>query len=413
MFELVKKIVNSFQIGGQRKAAFQELMLTSGIHGVSNWQPADRKTLIEEGYAGNVIARWCVDRIAAAVSSTPVELRWGNSNTEVQPSHHLARLLREPNPMQSWSQLIEEAVIQLMTTGDVYFERIIGPSGRVVEIHAYTPDAAKYETDVNGSVVALTVRRGNRERTFPIDPVSRKSDILHVRLYNPLNPLFGLSPIRTAAIQIDQMNEANKWNYGILNKGVVLRGVLKVNSFIDDQMAEEYRSRFERAYSADRELKVAVFGEGVDYEQLDSSLQDLLVRDHISETARFICAAFGVPAYLLGLRDGSTFSNVSEARAMFYDNTVIPTTNNLYDQLSRWISQTTNRPVVYAPQWSQVPVIAERQRDVWAQMDKITFLSINEKRELAGLPPVDGGDVVVQPPNMIPVGEVVKPENNA
>ena len=401
MFEFLKQF---FSTRNEEKSSGFLATMLDDVSGI--WTPKnDKRTLIKEGFIGNVVVYWCIIRIANAISAVPHELR-GRGGQIVSESHPISKVLRTPAQNTDLPQFIEQLVIQLLTTGDAYVQRILNDSGKLLELNVLDPDSARYIPNQMGGFSAIELQFGASRVHFPISD-NGESDLLHIKLPNPANWQFGLSPIRVAGLLIDQMNEAVKWNYGILNSGVVLRGVLKVDSILSEGDADRYRDAFARAYAADKQLKIAVFGKGVEYQQLtDSSLQNLLVDEQIERLARYICLAFGVPAYLLGLKDGATFSNVTEARQFFYDNTVIPLTERIFSALSVWLSQLTANRIEIVPLWQQVPVLAERQRQTWEKLDAISFLSLNEKRELAGFQPFDGGDFVAQPPNLVPVGEV-------
>jgi hypothetical protein len=59
-----------------------------------------------------------------------------------------------------------------------------------------------------------------------------------------------------------------------------------------------------------------------------------------------------------------------------------------------------------------IPAIAEKRKVMWDMADKATDLTINERRELKGFPPLPGGDVLLVSANQITLANVVEPDND-
>lgn len=74
------------------------------------------KTYASEGYEQNPIVYACITRIAEACSSVKLEVHRmdANGNTTVLTNHKLLKLLKRPNPTQSWTDFIQEMVSELL-----------------------------------------------------------------------------------------------------------------------------------------------------------------------------------------------------------------------------------------------------------------------------------------------------------
>jgi hypothetical protein len=65
------------------------------------------------------------------------------------------------------------------------------------------------------------------------------------------------------------------------------------------------------------------------------------------------------------------------------------------------------------PDVDTIPAIAEKRLKMWEMANASTDLTINERRELKGYGPIDGGDVVLVASSQIPLSEAAMPPDPA
>jgi len=75
--------------------------------------------LADQGYVKNVIGYASIRMIATQASAVPLILKDGD---ELVEDHKLLRLLKRPNPMQSFSEFFEEAYSYILMNGNAYIE---------------------------------------------------------------------------------------------------------------------------------------------------------------------------------------------------------------------------------------------------------------------------------------------------
>ncbi len=73
--------------------------------------------------------------------------------------------------------------------------------------------------------------------------------ILHMRLFNPANDHYGLSPIEAAATAIDLHNQASRWNKALLDNAARPSGALVYTSR-DGQLSPEQFARLKSELEA-------------------------------------------------------------------------------------------------------------------------------------------------------------------
>jgi hypothetical protein len=142
---------------------------------------------------------------------------------------------------------------------------------------------------------------------------------------------------------------------------------------------------------------------GMKWQQMGMSPQQMSVIETKFSAARDISLALGVPPILLNIPGDSTYANFREARLSFYEDTVIPMAQEITEQLNKWLIEVYGEDFHYELDLEKVPAIAEKRHELWSMADKSQDLTINERREMKGYGPIPGGDILLQPSNLIPV----------
>ncbi|MBL7685223.1 MAG: phage portal protein, partial [Deltaproteobacteria bacterium] len=168
-----------------------------------------------EGYVKNVVALYVINTISLAVSNIPFFIRVGGQ--EVETSHPISKLIRRPNPGQTYKTLIREIIMNRMISGNCYLEALQLSNGSLRELYSLRPDRVRILTNSKEVPTGYEYRIGDKTISFPIDPLTRVSDLLHMKEPNPLDDCYGLSPIRAASFGISHHNSSSQWNVKLLD----------------------------------------------------------------------------------------------------------------------------------------------------------------------------------------------------
>lgn len=372
------------------------------------WTPRDYKSFAEEAYVRNVIAYQAINKIAEAVSS----VHWVayRGETEITDSPALD-LISNPNPMQTGREFIEAKIGYLMISGNAYDERIM-VSNQPREIYTHRPDRIKIVPGANGTPKAYIYEVASSRVTWQVDEAGN-SDIRHMRLFNPLNDWYGQAPVEAAAYAIDQHNEAMKWVQALLQNSARPSGALvsKGDSLTDEQY-NRLKAQMEMQYQGGANAGRPMLLEGgLDWKEMGLSPTDMGIIEAKNSAARDISLAFGVPPQLLGIPGDNTYSNYSEARLSFWEDTIIPLVDRLADEFTAFIGEPYG--VEIRADMDQIPAIVDKRRSLWEMLNTSTVLTINEKREAMGYDPVDGGDQVLIPMGQIGLGDAALSNQDA
>jgi HK97 family phage portal protein len=357
------------------------------------WSPRDYKSFADEGYNKNVVAYQAINRICEAVGS----VKWTawRGETELSDSP-LLDLLKRPNPMQSGQEYIHAVVGFLLISGNKYEERVI-VGGQPRELYALRPDRMKIIPQTNGIPAAYVYEQNSRKVRWDVDPVTLQCDVMHSKLFNPINDWYGMAPIEAGAFAIDQHNESMKWMQSLLQNSARPSGALVTKddqSLSDDnyiRLKAQIEEQYQGATNAGRPM---LLEGGLSWQAMGLSPTDMGIIEAKYSSARDVCLAFGVPPQLLGIPGDNTYSNYAEARLAFWEDTVIPLVDRLCADWNRWLGPLFGDIEIRADM-DQIPAIADKRMTLWDMADKSTDLTINERRELKGFEPIEGGDVLL------------------
>jgi phage portal protein BeeE len=93
---------------------------------------------------------------------------------------------------------------------------------------------------------------------------------------------------------------------------------------------------------------------------------------------------------LLGLPGDNTYANYSEAHRAFYRLTVLPLVAKTLAAMSGWLPGFYGAGFQLKVDEDNVPALAEEREALWRRISDAGFLSDGEKRQLLGLPKVQG-----------------------
>jgi len=357
------------------------------IYGVGRpvWTSYEFEALAREGFSRNPVVHRCVKLVAEAAASVPWILRDGAMEPE---RHPLLDLVRRPNPREDGGSFLESLFGHLLVAGNAYAEAVcVGGVPR--ELYVLRPDRmrvvpgsdgwpAAYDYTVGGRTVRLA-----REGGCPVDPV------LHLRLFNPVDDHYGLSPMQAAAGAVDIHNAASAWNKALLDNAarpsgaLVYRGPDGIGQ--TDAQFERLKSELEQQFQGHENAgRPLLLDGGLEWRPLSLSPKDMDFVEAKAAAAREIALAFGVPPMLLGLPGDNTYANFAEANRSFWRQTVIPLAQRAAASFAHWLGPAFGRDLHFEIDLDRIDALACEREALWRRVSAADFLSDDEKREAVG-----------------------------
>jgi len=389
----------------ETKASKQPLIYPVIGNGGVNWLNDNSQTYITTGYAGNPVIYSIIKLITDKLSSVPFylyEVKNGqklksykslalNGNfistkslvtkeqslKEVE-NHPILNLLENPNPEQSFSDFLKNAIGYKLITGNSYIfgskpefgsnkDKIVAlsvlPSQLINIIGNQTVDYY----NVSGSNVRL-----------------EKDSVLHLKYWNPdWNSglqLYGQSPLKAGLKVLDLNNTAYKSQTEIIaNKGAY--GMLSdISGTASPEQLAELKNRFQNASANE----IMIVASQLEWTQFGVPSNELQILQQMDLNLRDLCNLYGVPSLLLGNSNDKTYSNFEQAEKSLIYNVIVPELTALKDSLNKWLlpayMKADNKQYYIDFDITVLPQLAADMSEVIAQLDKMWWVTGNEKR---------------------------------
>ena len=383
------------------------------VNASSHYRRDNYDAYADEGYRKNAIVYRCINEIATGAACVPFKLFQGDDELD---QHPLLSLLRRPNPTQAGVEYFQAVYSYLLLSGNNYAIRS-DVSGEVRELYLLRPDRVRVKPSKTATPEAYQYVIGGKVlKTYDADPVTGASEVKHMKLYNPLDDYYGLSPLMAAATDIDNHNAINTHNISLLRNGARPSGAIVFKPASDrglpiqltdgqrQQLKDDLNVKYTGAANAGRPLLL----EGdFDWREMGLSPKDMDFLQQRNMAAKDIALCFGVPSQLIGIPDAQTYANVQEARLALYEETIMPLARRVESDLNEWLSPMYGEDIRIEYDFEAVPAMTERRRRVYENVTAAVregIISRNEARERLGLEPIDGGDDVYIAANLFPLG---------
>jgi HK97 family phage portal protein len=422
LFNNIKNIFSKSLTTIQQKVS-KTLVFNTAL-GTAHWSNKDYHNFAKETYMKNVISFRCIFYIASNIA----QVKWGlfktvgNKREEIT-NDPINKILKRANPQESFVYLIQKAVSYLLIAGNSFFERVGATTGINKgiprELYIIRPDRMKINTNKDtGQLESYeygNTGMGSLGIKFSIDPITLKSDILHVKMFHPLDDYFGMSITEPTAREIDSSNEAIEWQKKMFENEGRPGMIINVAGFLSDEQWNRLEKQLKDNHGGFENAGKNLIIEGESASNASPYSWSPKEMDWIEsnrELARRICLGYGVPPMLLGIPGDNTYSNLKEARIAFWEETVIYYLDLLAGELNNWFYENDDKFIAY--DLSQIPAMAYKHEMIWSRIKDATFLTINEKREAAGYEkyPDPAADMLFAAFGQVPLEQMTIDNNN-
>lgn len=393
------------------------------------WTKRDYANFAKEAYMVNSIAFRCILEIAESVASVAWKQfkRVGKDESEITEDQ--PEILERANPEESFSFFMKKLTAFLALCGNSYAERIIlegGPNkGTLKELYALRPDRMQVLIHQSGMIAGqfkgYRHTLNGQHTDFEIDESTGQCDVLHFRTFHPQDDFYGLANTEPGAREIDTSNEATSYNKNLLQNqgrpGMIISIILDPDrgfTELSDKQFEllEKQLNDEEKFSGLNVGKSLILqgAKGTKAEPYGFSPRDLDYIEGGRELARRICSVYRVPPQLIGIPGETKYKNYQEARLSFWEDTIFSYLEYFKGEFNNWMypigSEFFIKPIL-----DNVPALAPRRQIYWDRAQNSDFLTVNEKREMTGKQPIDGGDVILIPLTVVPLGSETPSED--
>jgi len=355
------------------------------------WMERDYVQFAQEAYVKNVIAHRAISMVASAAASIPHILYFKNrSGTRELLTHPVLNLLKRPNPSQSVNDFFGALYQYKMISGNAYMHAVFPTGEPPRELYLLRPDRVQVIAGKGATPAAYRYTVDEKAMDFPVDKLSGRSRVLHLKNFHPTNDWYGLSPIEAAAYSIDQHNQSSHWNQALMQNGARPSGALVVRGeqgggVLSEDQYNRIKMQIDEQFSGPANAGRPLLLEGgLEWKEMSLSPKDMDFIQSKNSSARDIALAFGVPPQLLGIPGDNTYSNLQEARVSFWEQTVLPLAANTMDALNHWLLPLFGDGLELAINTDEILPLAIRNQAIWDRVEKASFLTEDEKRAAVG-----------------------------
>lgn len=354
----------------------------------------------KQGYMKNPIAFRAINIIAhttSAIKLCPMKCE-NLEHFNISKNHALNHLIHKPNPFISGVDFIEKIVYNLLISGNSFILKIHGLNNKPCELYILNHGQIELIKDKdNNHVIAYRYKEnGKKYKDYVIDRVTGKSDILHLKNFNPLDDLYGLSPFEAAAANIDQHNTTSLWNRSLMENGARPSSAVFFKTHADcKDLTQEQRNSFNEQLKSlhtgpTNSGKVILLEGGMEWKDLSMRPNELDFPGSDRLNVKHIANAFGVPIQMLNEAEGSSYNNYIEAKRALYENTVLPLLNKIISNVfNHWLCPLFGKEYYVNYKEEDIPALSYKLEELANRLKDSNFMTINEKRKIFGLNPIE------------------------
>lgn len=359
----------------------------------------------KEGYGENVIVYRCIREITTAMGSVEIEV-YGKDDAPIE-NHPALALLSKPNPTESWAQFLRHAFTDYLITGNMFITRAPESKKPPTELWAQSPLHMEVHAGRFGLPLKYVYKTAQSEVIFPVDQVSGQSQCFHLKTYNPENPFLGLSPMSHSALASDVHNSGLKWNSALLENGARPSGIVKFPDKPTNDVIAALKEYFKKTLQGkDNAGEMPILTGGGDFIEMQNTAKEMDYLKCMQEMAKYVASAYGVPLPLID-NDASTFNNLEQAKERLWTDTVLPLLNEFLSAFGNWLLPAYGKDIKFGYNMDSIPALeGMRAKRFIRYADSIGkgMVTINEARLAVGYEKVTGGDELLLPSSLVPLG---------
>jgi HK97 family phage portal protein len=334
--------------------------------------------------------------ISETIASLPWEVKQdAGDSTRSASAHPINKLIHHPNGMMTDFNFREVCQAHLCLHGNAFIAIRRNEAGQPVKLIPVHPD--RVEVKVYKDEKFYTIDQG--KETFD------DTEMIHI-LGLSFDGIIGKSVIEAARESIGLGLAADQFGGSFFGNGANVSAILTHPGRLSDEAYKRLMASWARRYSGlDNAHKTAILEEGMNLQKVSISPQE----SQFLETRKFgvedIARFFRIPlAYLGSLENSSTRANIEEQGIQFQRNTILPWVKRWEAEFNRKLFPGQEDYFIRMNMDGLLRGDISSRYSSYATARQWGWMSVNDIRKYESLDPIDGGDVYLQPLNMVEAG---------
>jgi HK97 family phage portal protein len=351
----------------------------------------------------------CVRILAETLASLPLITyeRVGKGRQRAKDFYLYPILHDEPNPWMTSFEWRETVQGHLALWGNAYNQLEYDAGGRIKTIFPLRPDRMR-DIKIENGVKIYKYQLPSGETVWLNGEI-----IWHLKAFG--DGLYGYSPVQLMKNAIGLTLGMEKFGAKFFGNGARPGGVLEHPGKLSTDAQSRLRASWNEMHQGlDNSHKVAILEEGLKWHDIGVPPEDAQYLEGRKFQSTEIARIYRVPPHMIADLEKATFSNIEHQSQEFLNYTMLPWTTRWEQSIHKHLLLPVERKRYYV----EFLVDGLLRGDITARTNYYAtgrnwgWLSVNDIREKENMNPVEGGDVYLQPLNMIPAGSEPPETNN-
>lgn len=344
---------------------------------------------------------------------------------ELLLDHPVLDFIGHPSPHYSKELFMETVAKDYLITGEMAVVTLgnrkrpplsmqpIGPENLSPHQDGTTDAVGRWEVTGRTLTGVYTGDMFAQDRISYVDEHNPLRELSHVRNYNPEGNSLGRghSLLVSASREARQTILSTQHNVSLLENGGRISLVFHFEEDMEPEEFEAIQEKIVAQYSGVLQTgSVGVTAGGkMSIEELGKSPKDMDFVNLHELASRAIALVYKVPLPLV-TQSRQTQNNVEVSVLALYDDAVLPLANRILGGLGSFLLPRfgiTDPSAKLVPVHDSVTALTMRRNSELIKLKNINIQTVNELRAILGLKPVEAGDEVLVPANMIPVTRAI------
>ena len=389
---LITKITGSFK---KKTNTFAQMIGLSELTS-ETWGKTDQLA----AYRKSAYVYSCVRLRSEKVGMVKFTLKRRGSDKEIL-EHQLFDLLKKPNKFQNGNEFFENYQMHKDLTGSVFVYMLRTgeeANGKIQELHLLRPDNVNIKLDSAGDIVAFEYKTANGTMHL-----FRPEEILYSISPSPFSPLVGQSPLEPGQQSVDTELQLSQYQNKVIKNGGKVEGILSFKTeFLTEDQVESVKRKFKEHYAEAKNAgKPLVLAGDAEYKNLGLTPTEMSYIESKRLTRDDILLLYRVPKPLLAQTDDVNLANAKMAKSIFLSETIKPLLQNLTQKFNEFLVP----PDLVLGFVDPTPEDIDQKLKELENGIKNYYMTPNEAREAQGYDPIPGGDEILVPFNLMPLGK--------
>lgn len=356
-----------------------------------------------------------VNKVAESFASIQPVLKISG---KIVTKHPILELLANPSPFYTQDLFFEALGKNYLITGESELVAIGSVNSPPLELQPISPANVSVVEGNGGIVRNITVSGNTLAGDYAYVQAKKRVrylngnllEIKQIRNFSTSDNslLRGQSPLKAASAEVMQHISGNEHNVSLLKNGGRVSLVFNFDADLNDDDFQATKERVLAQYGGPQNAgNIGVTSGGkLKIEELGKSNKDMDYANLQLMATRAVALQYKVPLPLV-TTDAATFNNYVEAKLALYDDAVLPLADRIFAGLTnllvpRYGLDPSKVTITYDE--DNITALEKRRNENLKLRKELNLESTDELREAIGKEPVDGGNSIMVPSSLVPLG---------